>query len=488
MSIATDARYRSILLSFANNEQDGSEFVQLLAKASGGNWSAQRTFPVALTADQETTWDTALPLTLYDIALRYMIGSVAAEGYESSDPDAWTASTAAGSKGTVTTGCAAVTDLAGSAFVSSGTPISLTWSCANLAVPFLLEKNAGAGWVTVVADLVATSYSYTIPSGELGGTTQFRVTPKRGAIAGTTSGSISVLMSIVVGATAFTSATFSTTTRVASLAWSAATQAANYLLEKSLDAGANYSTIGTISGLTYDYAVPDAEINTTVRFRVRGQSGATQGASATTNLAMTLVVGTSVLSGQASWDTVQGFWKSITPTNVPGLSWTAATNATAYRLQYNIGAGWVTIGSVSQLTAGAYVGTGYTLPLTVLNTVTSFRVVPTNGSIDGTASNVVTFGFPITVPGAPTGVTAVRSAPALTGVITVSWGAASGDVAFYAVYFRKTVDFSYYGGTLAPGTSFQFNDEGQVECYVVASAGMGRIPGGTSATVAVTGP
>lgn len=198
MSIATDTRYRSIRVAFVNNDQDGSEFVQLIAKPAGGTWAAQRTFPVAVTADQEATWDTALPLTLYDIALRYMIGSVAAVGYESTDPDSWTSPHAAGSKSTVTTACAPATDLTG-AYSSATGKASLAWACAQQSVPFLLEKNAGSGWVTVVADLVATSYQYTPDPAELNTNVDFRVTPKRGAIVGVVSNVATVYLGVLRG-------------------------------------------------------------------------------------------------------------------------------------------------------------------------------------------------------------------------------------------------------------------------------------------------
>jgi hypothetical protein len=471
MSIASDPLYRSVAVSFLNNEQDGSELVQLLAKPAGGSWSAQRTFPVSGGVDQEITWDTALPVTAYSTALRYLQGSVPAVGYESSDPDAWTAATAPDSKGTVTTTSAAATGLAGTAFTSSSTPIVLTWACAQQAVPFLLEKstNGGGAWSTVIADLVATTYPYPIPAGELGNTTMFRVTPKRGSVAGPTSASISVLMSIVVGATAFTTATFSPTTRIASLAWSAATQAVNYLLEKSLDAGANYSTIGTIAGLTYEYPVPDAEINTTVRFRVRGQSGATQGASVTTNLAMTLVVGASVLSLSVAFDPVTG---------TASFSWTVASNATSYSVQMNSGAGYVTIASVSvlelQVTGASW--------FAAVNTTVNLRVIGVNGAITGAASNVVSVALTTAIPNAPSGVTATLPNN------TVSWSASTGNVSRYYVFAR--VGAGAYGNiavVLPSVLSVSRPDlPAQTDAYVVSRTFGDYVIGGTSAVVPFT--
>lgn len=370
MTIAADARYRTVSVSFLNNLQDGSELVQLLAKPSGGAWAAQRTFPVAQTDDQEEDWSTALPLYAYDIALRYLVGSVPATGYESSDPDAWTASTAAGSKGTVTTGCADVSDLAGTTFSSAATPITLTWSCAQLNVPFLIEKNIGAGWVTVVADLVATSYQYTIPGAELGGTTQFRVTPKRGAVAGTTSAPISVLMVVVVGAATMDALTFDASTGVVSASWNTASNATTYLVEKRINAGA-WSTLTTTSGLSTTYSITAAEENKTFEVRVTGQNGAVSGAtSAPLSVATTMTIGITVVGALSKNPNLIGpgaVWRlgasAITP---------ATSGATSYEQEWSQAGAVVSTtalalgGSPSYTTALAYPGSyGITFSLRV---------------------------------------------------------------------------------------------------------------------------
>jgi len=331
MSLATDTRYRNVRVSFLNNDQDGSELVQLLAKPSGGTWSAQRMFPVSIAGDQEVQWESALPLTLYDIALRYMIGSVAATGYESSDPDAWTASTAAGSKGTVTTSCAVVTGLAGSGFVSAATPISLTWACANQAVPFLVEKNLGAGWVTVVAGLVATSYQYTIPAAELNTTVEFRVTPKRGSVAGSTASPISVVMQIVVGATTWISGVWDDDAGLIALAWNAVSGATAYLLETTQNGGASWSTVGTINGTSYSYLIyGSGAVNITWGFRLTGQNGAVSGSvSGTQNVATPWVPVAPTVVSVVPW-IGGGTWITVTLTGGSGPATVTAEVVTAY--------------------------------------------------------------------------------------------------------------------------------------------------------------
>lgn len=478
MTIAADPRYRSVRLVFDNNDARGNENVQLYAKALGGDWALARTFAVA-GAEQETTWDTALPVTAYDIAFRYVSGNVPAVGYEGT-PDAWTAPTAAGSKSTVNTTSAAVAWGAAPSFVNAATPINLVWSSAQQDVPYLLEKDVGAGFVTVVSGLVATSYQYTIPGAELGTTVTFRVTARRGAVVGTTAGTLAVPMFITVGQPTWASATFSPATRVAALAWNAASNATTYLLEKN--AGAGWTTVATLGATSYNYPVPDAEINTTVQFRVTGQNGATSGTvSATQNLAMTIVVGASVLSG-GSWSVSEG--------SVSGLTWTAATNATAYRIEADWGSGYSVIATTSLLVSGTmYVGTGYSLPLAALNVTVNFRIVATNGAITGVASNVVGVATPLTIPSAPGALSAVKQSPSYPYGVVVSWTASTGDVSLYAVYLKRSGSgsFGLWGFTAAPGLSFTVTGDGPFdEAYVIATAAQGRIPGGQAGPVVVT--
>ena len=290
--------------------------MQLFAKPAGGAWSLALTVPVA-GAEQSITWDLALPLTLYSLALRYVNATTPGAGYESADPDLWTAASAAGAKTTVTTTSATVSNFAG-AFVSAALPVPLTWESAQLGVPYLLEKDVGAGYVTVAADLVATSYPYTIPAGELGTTVAFRVTAKRGAVVGP-SATLSVEMAIVIGTPVLAVPSFSAATKRVSLSWTAATSATSYRIEKN--PGSGWSTIATVAALTSEYTISSAEANTTLSFRVTGLNGAVVGTASTPqSVACTIVIGTSTLS-------------LVPPYS---FSWTPATNADWYAMCFAV--------------------------------------------------------------------------------------------------------------------------------------------------------
>lgn len=275
MSLAVDTRYRSIRIAWTNYDAQGAETVQIFAKPSGGSWSLVRSVPVS-GVSQSTTWVTALPITEYEIAIRYVNGSIPGEGYSGGDPDNWTAPTAPGARTTVTTRTEEVTWVGGT-FVNAATPLTLQWTSAQTGVPYLLEKNAGAGWETVASDLVATSYVYTVPSGELNTTVQFRVTPKRGAITGDAL-TVSVPMFVTVGDMSLTAGAFDSSTGRVLCSWTFPSNADYVRLEWNPD-NTGWGTLGTfMSGtLSYSVPVPSTYLNKTVKFRASGQRGTTVG-------------------------------------------------------------------------------------------------------------------------------------------------------------------------------------------------------------------
>ena len=393
-SSSADATYRSVLLRWTNTDNAGDEFVQLFAKPLGGAWSLVTTLASVVGAESGS-WASALPVTSYSVAMRLIRGSTPAVGYEDMNPDNWTSPHAALSKATFSTTSSSVAWVSETYFDANKT-VSLIWTSAQLAVPYLLEKNPGSGWVTVVADLVASSYVYPIPVGEQGTSVQFRVTAQRGAVVGPTSGAVSVECFVDIGQPAWVSATFSQATGMASLTWTAAQQALQYLLEKTLNAGVSWTTVATVSAptVTYTYIVPIGEMNTTVGFRVTGQNGAVSGTpSATQNLAMTVTLGTTVLNAPI-W-TLGRYQLEYYGT--VALTWSVASGADSYLVEKQIDAGpWWTI---AQIAATSYVdstGSSQNPPNELLsgfqcNRTIGYRITPHNAILGfGTVSNVAT--------------------------------------------------------------------------------------------------
>jgi hypothetical protein len=438
MSLAADPRYRNIRLEWLNNSYKGNEVVQLFAKPAGGIWANVVSYGIN-GDDQLTAWATALPLTLYSLALRYVNGTTPTVGFEGSDPSLWTSPFAAGAQTTVTTGCTAPIWGSVPAFVNAATPITLVWTNAQTGVPYLLEKSTdgGATFSTIVAGLIANAYAYVIPPAEVGLTTRFRLTAQNGTIIGPSAGVILVPMLVTVGTPTWVSASFTPATAIALLQWSAASIATGYLIEKTLNGGASWITVATPAGTSYSYSVPDAEINTTVGFRVTGTSGSVNGSASTTqNLAMTVTIGTTTLSAGA----LNGRTGQLT------LTATAAANATAYSYEKstNGGATWTTwsTGNANEI---------YIMSLADVNTSMQFRVTPKYRTVAGTTSNVVTVAMTVSVGTGPstvvvTGYSATGGTYGL-GYASLTWTPATST----DIYFLTTSDGS--GGRYGDATA-----------------------------------
>lgn len=274
VAIAPDPQFRRVSVEWDNNDAAGDERVQIFARLAAGVWSLIRTVAIVTTSPQSVNIDTFLPLRSYEIAIRYVRGSDPGAGYEGNDPSLWTAPTAEGAMDEFDTSSAAIT-WGNTTFTPPSGPLTLRWVSEQVGATYLLEKDVGAGFVTVAEDLTDFSYIYAVPAEELGTEVTFKVTAKRGVIEGPDSGDLVRFMGFVVGATAWVSAVWSPGAGTAALAWSAADEATEYLLEKN--PGAGWVTVGLVAATSYVYTPAAAELGTTVNFRLTPKNGAYSG-------------------------------------------------------------------------------------------------------------------------------------------------------------------------------------------------------------------
>lgn len=288
-TIAPDARYRRVAISWLNNSAAGDERVQIFAKPAGGAWSLFASVGVG-DAEQSANVDIFLPLREYEIALRYVRGAEPGPGYEGEDPDDWTAPTAAGAMATFETSSAPVA-WAGSSFVPPSGPLTLQWASAQVGATYMLEKDTGGGFELVAEDIEDFSYVYTVPAEELETTVTFKVTAKRGTITGPNTGNLDRFMGFVVGGTNWISAVWDPEVNpYVPLVWSPASEATEYLLEKTTNGGGSWSSVATVAATTYNYTPAGAEVNQTVGFRLTPKNGVYSGpVSLTQNVTFTVV-------------------------------------------------------------------------------------------------------------------------------------------------------------------------------------------------------
>ena len=198
MSLSANTRYRTVTVAWTNNAAAGGETAQIWVKPSGGSWTLASTVAVS-GASQSASWATALPVTVYDVAVRYMNGPTPAVGYEG-DPDSWTSPHAAGSKATVTTTAEAPTGLVGTFGPISNTCL-FSWACAQTSCTFKLEKSTDGGfsWSTVATDLAVASYTYTPAGGELNTTVKFRARVSAAGVDGPVSATLDKYLGVRIG-------------------------------------------------------------------------------------------------------------------------------------------------------------------------------------------------------------------------------------------------------------------------------------------------
>ena len=205
MTIASDAHYRSIALGWTNHAQIGTDVVQIFARPRDGAWSIVSSVGVDPGSSQTASWDTALPVCYYDLAVRYIESGVVKTGYEGSDPDAWTGATVAGSKQTLTTSCAAFSISTCTYDVSGGVGIvTLVAASSQIGAPIEWQKstNGGSTWTSIGFSTSSYAFNYNVTVGETDSVLLFRVRPYRASstpVTGAFSGYSGVYCGIRIG-------------------------------------------------------------------------------------------------------------------------------------------------------------------------------------------------------------------------------------------------------------------------------------------------
>ena len=197
--IDTNAAYRKVSVTWNNSGTYlGTESLEVYVKPAGGSWSLKTTLAHNGASTQSATLTGFDPLQDYSIAIRATRDGGYTSGYASSDPDSWSAGTAADSKTTVQTGCSTPTMTAAvwSRVSASQETIAVSFTLADVQAPFVFEKSTdNASWSVVAtyatAPVSARSVNYNVGAGESATTLYFRVTPKRGSITGTSATGLS---------------------------------------------------------------------------------------------------------------------------------------------------------------------------------------------------------------------------------------------------------------------------------------------------------
>ncbi|GHU73538.1 hypothetical protein FACS189450_13500 [Spirochaetia bacterium] len=188
----------------------------------------------------------------------------------------------------------------------------------------------------------------------------------------------------------------------------------------------------------------------------------------------------------AQWTTGGGgITKPSAPTGVTAtalssssirVSWNAAAEATSYKVYYGT--------SSSAITTLAYTvtsGTSYTHTGLQASTTYYYRVMAVNsaGESDYSSFDYATTSSGVTVPSAPTGVTAAAQS---TSSIRVSWNAAAGATSYTVWYGLGGTLSNTVTATTSPATVSGLNANTTYVFIVTAHNSAGRSPDSTSAS------
>lgn len=173
----------------------GGEVAEIFVKPDGGAWELKGT---GLAADEAVTLPGFKALLHYIFAIRFTKDGLAASGYESADPDDWTADTAPDAKGDFTTSCTppAALTVAWSRTSSTAHKVTANFTLAELDLGIRLYQSddGTSGWAEVEEAALpydTRTLDHVVADALLATTKYFRVTAFRGALESTPSLAVS---------------------------------------------------------------------------------------------------------------------------------------------------------------------------------------------------------------------------------------------------------------------------------------------------------
>ena len=344
----------------------------------------------------------------------------------------------------------------GVAAAVAGSTTALTWQPASAATAYAVERSTDGGTTWTAAGTTATpTFADAAPAA--GTTVEYRVTASNAAGASDPSAPASA-SAAPAAATGIAAAASGTTITVV---WAPTAGATGYLVERSPNGSANWTTAGTTTIAT---TLADPNLNAATTYYYRVTATGTGGAAAPSAVA-------SATTAPAAPTAVTAIAAGTTIT----VAWAAAPAATGYTVQRSPDGvtGWAAVGTTAAPTvtladAGLAHATSY-----------AYRVIATNAAGHSDPSAVASA---TTAPAAP-----VATAVAAGRAITVTWPAVAGASA-YAVE-RSPDGTSAWVAVGSPTSSTTVTDAGlaidATYFYRVTATGFGG-PSGPSAVVSAT--
>lgn len=369
---------------------------------------------------------------------------------------------------------------------SGGTnQVAISWSAVSSATSYNVYYATTSGVTTTNGTKIANATSPAVQTGLATGTAYYYIVTAVNSV-GESAASTQVAATTLAAVPAPTAPAAPTAVTAvgganqATISWQAVSGAASYNVYWSTTTGVTKTNGTKVAGVSSPYVKSGLSAGTTYYFIVTannsvGESAASTQATATTNAAPPAVPATPT---------------GVTATggaNQVSLSWSAVSGATSYNIYWATTSGVTTSGTKITTTTSPYVQTGLAAGTTYYYIVTAV-----NASGQGVASTQVSAATNapiVTIPAAPTGVTAVGGA----NQVSISWSAVSGATS-YNIYYATTSGVTKTSGAkitnasrpyiqtgLAAGTTYYYivtavNSAGESAASAQASAATSAPP------------
>ncbi|WEK54902.1 MAG: glycoside hydrolase family 6 protein [Candidatus Cohnella colombiensis] len=350
--------------------------------------------------------------------------------------------------------------------------VALSWTASSGATSYTVKRatTSGGTYTNVATGVTATSYTNT---GLTNGTTYYYVVSASNSV-GSSGNSAQVSATPSVGVTipaAPTGLTATAGNAQVALSWTASSGATSYTVKRATTSGGTYTTVATgvtatsytntglTNGTTYYYVVSASNS--------AGESANSAQVSATPSAGVTIPAAPTGLTATAGNAQV-------------ALSWTASSGATSYTVKRATTSGGAYTTVATGVTATSYTNTGLT------NGTTYYYVVSASNSAGESANSAQVSATPtagVTIPAAPTGLTATAG----NAQVALSWTASSGATSYTVK--RATTSGGPYTTVATGVTATSYTNTGLTNgttYYYVVSASNSAGESANSAQVSAT--